>query len=107
MSDQKQGARLGELLDLKFKNQSQAGKAIGLSQGSIARWIGSEVVSDHFLKRYGPALQTHGLNPNYIRDETAPMTVDGGDEIQAIGDELEILKARASQLDARIKSLAQ
>lgn len=101
-----EGKRLAELLDLVFESQAAAGKAIGASQPTINRLISRGVLSDFIIEKYGPALKKAGLNPDYIRDETAPMTIDPEAEaIEAIGAEIEELKTRVEQVDAQLQGL--
>lgn len=101
-----EGKRLGQLLDLVFESQAVAGKALGASQPTINRLIGRDVLSDFIIEKYAPALKKAGLNPDYIRDETAPMRIDPDAEaIEAIGRELEELKTRAAQVDAQLQTL--
>lgn len=103
-----EGERLGELLDLVFESQAAAGKALGASQPTINRLISREVLSDFIIEKYSPALKKAGLNPDYLRDETAPMTVNlEAEAIEAIGREIEELKNRAAHVNAWLKTLAQ
>lgn len=103
MSD---GKRLAELLELVFESQAAAGKALGASQPTINRLISRDVLSDFIIEKYSPALKKVGLNPEYIRDETVPMTIDPAAEaIEAIGAEIEELKTRAAQVDAQLQTL--
>ena len=103
-----EGKRLGRLLDLIFESQAVAGKALGASQPTINRLIGRDVLSDFIIEKYSPALKKAGLNPEYIRDETAAMTVDPAAEaLEAIGLEIEELRTRAEAIDAKLKTISQ
>lgn len=101
-----EGKRLAELLNLVFESQAAAGKALGASQPTINRLISRDVLSDFIIEKYSPALKMAGLNPDYIRDETAPMTIDPeAEEIEAIGLEIEQLRTRAEQVDVRLNAI--
>ena len=101
-----EGKRLAELLNLVFESQAAAGKAIGASQPTINRLISRDVLSDFIVEKYAPALKKAGLNPEYIRDETAPMQIDlKAEAIEAIGNELEDLKTRAAAIDEKLKGM--
>ena len=103
MSD---GKRLAELLELVFESQAAAGKALGASQPTINRLTRQYTLSDFIIEKYASALKNAGLNPKYIRDETAPMQIDlKAEVIEAIGLELEELKTRAAQVDAQLQTL--
>ena len=103
MSD---GKRLAELLELVFESQAAAGKALGASQPTINRLISRDVLSDFIIEKYTPALKKAGLNPDYIRDETAPMTIDlEAEAIEAIGNELEELKIRVGAVGEKLKGM--
>lgn len=103
-----EGKRLAQLLYLVFESQAAAGKALGASQPTINRLISisRDSLSDFIIKKYGPALKKVGLNPEYIRDETAPMTVDPEAEaIEAIGAEIEELKTRVGAVGEKLKGM--
>ena len=101
-----EGKRLAQLLDLVFESQAAAGKALGASQPTINRLTNQDTLSDFIIKKYSPALKKAGLNPDYIRDETAPMQIDlKAEVIEAIGLELEELKTRAEAIDAQLKTM--
>ena len=97
---------MAELLDLVFESQAAAGKALGASQPTINRLISRGILSDFIIEKYAPALKKAGLNPDYIRDETAPMTVDPKAEaIEAIGAEIEELKTRVGAVGEKLKGM--
>ena len=101
-----EGKRLAQLLDLVFESQAAAGKALGASQPTINRLISRDTFSEFIIEKYTPALKKAGLNPEYIRDETAPMQIDlKAEVIEAIGLELEELKTRAEAIDAQLKTM--
>lgn len=103
-----EGERLEQLLSLAFKSQAEAAKALGSSQPTINRLIRRDKISAFLFAKYSDALKEAGLNPEYIRDENAQMTVDPDvAAIQQIGEELEELKTRAAQVEARLNTLAQ
>lgn len=95
--------RLDELLSLVFRTQADAGKALGASQGTIARWL-NLAVPTNFRDKYGPRLAAHGLNVAYVYDPNQPRRLFM-DAFEAIADEIKTLKARAAAVDARIQIL--
>lgn len=101
MSDEQK--RLEELLGSTFRTQAEAGAALGASQGTVARWI-NVAIPANFRDKYGAALAAHGLNVEYVFDPTTPMRVSE-DAIEAIGQELETLFARAEAVGRKIESL--
>lgn len=95
--------RLEELLSLVFQTQAEAGRALGASQGTVARWL-NVAIPANFRDKYGPRLAAHGLNVGYIYNPEAPQRLFL-DAFEAIADEIETLKARAAAVDLKIKSL--
>lgn len=95
--------RLEELLSLVFQTQAEAGKALGASQGTVARWL-NVAIPANFRDKYGPRLAAHGLNVGYLYDPKSPQRVSE-DAIEAIGQELETLSARVEAVGRKIESL--
>ena len=92
-----------ELLSLAFQTQAEAGRALGASQGTVARWL-NVAVPTNFRDKYGPRLAAHGLNVDYVYNAEAPQRVSE-DAIEAIGQELETLSARVEAVGRKIESL--
>lgn len=95
--------RLEELLSLVFQTQAEAGRALGASQGTVARWINVAIPSN-FRDKYGPRLAAHGLNVGYLYDPKSPQRLFS-DAFEAIADEIQTLQSRTADVERRIKSL--
>lgn len=95
--------RLDELLGLVFRTQADAGKALGASQGTIARWL-NVAVPTNFRDKYGPRLAAYGLNVAYVYDPNQPRRLFM-DAFEAIADEIQALQSRAADVERRIESL--
>lgn len=92
------GARLEELIQLKWETQVEAAEALGVAQGSISNWIKAEKLPDLFFDRYAERFREKGLNLLYAKNPLLPK-VPPAEKPDPVADFLAALEGVKAQVE--------
>jgi len=96
------GQRLEELLAIGWRYKATAAREFGVKPNTIQKWKNASKLNRTWFKRYGNVLMGAGLNPEYIRDFSAPKTI-----YEVYEAEYQKLEKQAAELKERLQNIAQ
>ena len=96
------GQRLEELLAIGWRYKATAAKEFGVKPNTIQKWKNAQRLNRVWFERYGKVLSDAGLNPEYIRDFSAPKTI-----YEVVEAEYQKAQQQAADLRARLEQITQ